>query len=115
MGFPVPHDECAGLNMGNDLTIQSGNWYYYEVHYKLSDPGQANGVFELWLDNCGASGTSCPATPTLRMRRTDVRNDRTSTNQLIRTLWFEAWSNPSSRGERLWDQIKVSKGGPIGR
>src|SRR5262245_12831257 len=39
MGFPVPMDVCQGQNVGNDITIQSGAWYFYEVHYKLSDPG----------------------------------------------------------------------------
>jgi hypothetical protein len=114
MGFPAPMDVCAGQNVGNDITITSGNWYYYEVHYRLSSPGGADGVFELWIDNCGPNGTTCPATPTLRMRRTDVRNNRVSTSELIRVLWFEAWSNPVSLGERYWDQIKVSKVGPIG-
>jgi len=71
-------------------------------------------VFELWVDNCGPTGTTCPATPTLRLRRTDVRNNRTSTNELIRVLWFESWAEPTSGGERYWDQIKVSKVGPIG-
>jgi hypothetical protein len=107
-------DLCQGQNLGNGIPIQSGNWYFYEVHYKLSSPGGSNGVFELWVDNCGSTGTSCPATPTLRLRRTDVRNGRASTSELIRVLWFEAWANPNSSGERYWDQIKVSKVGPIG-
>jgi hypothetical protein len=114
MGFPPPMDVCQSQNVGNGITIQSGNWYFYEVHYRLSSPGAADGVFELWVDSCGPNGTACPATPTLRMRRTDVRNDRTSTSELIRVLWFEAWSNPTSQGERYLDQIKVSKVGPIG-
>src|SRR5262249_39695098 len=114
MGFPVPMDLCQSQNMGNSLVIQPGNWYFYEVHYKLSSPGGSDGIFELWLDNCGPNGTSCPATPTQRMRLTNVQNSRTSTSQLIRVLWFEAWSNPVSLGERYWDQIKVSKVGPIG-
>jgi hypothetical protein len=114
MGFPLPMDVCQKQNMGNNITIQAGNWYFYEVHYRLSTPGQADGVFELWVDNCGPNGTTCPATPTLRMRRTDVNNGRASTSELIRVLWFEAWSNPASQGERYWDQIKVAKVGPIG-
>jgi hypothetical protein len=48
------------------------------------------------------------------MRRTDVNNNRSSASELIRVLWFEAWSNPVSRGERYWDQIKVARVGPIG-
>jgi len=114
MGFPVPMDICQKQNVGNDITIQAGNWYFYEVHYRLSTPGRADGLFELWVDNCGSSGTSCPAAPTLRMRRTDVNNGRTSTSELIRVLWFEAWSNPVTVGERYLDQIKVAKTGPIG-
>lgn len=114
MGFPVPMDVCQSQNLGNGLTIQSGNWYFYEVHYKLGGPGQANGLFELWLDNCGPNGNSCPANPTLRMRRSDVLNNRNSNSELIRVLWFEAWSNPLSQGERYWDRIKVSRVGPIG-
>ncbi len=114
MGFPVPMDVCQSQNLGNGLTIQPGNWYFYEVHYKLSSPGGSDGVFELWLDNCGPTGTACPSTPTLRLRRTDVQNNRTTSSQLIRVLWFEAWSNPVSQGERYIDQIKASKAGPIG-
>jgi hypothetical protein len=48
------------------------------------------------------------------MRRTNVNNGRTSSSELIRVLWFEAWSNPESQGERYLDQIKVAKVGPIG-
>lgn len=114
MGFPAPMDVCQLVNTGNSISIQSGNWYFYEVHYRLSTPGQSDGIFELWVDNCGPTGTACPATPTLRIRRTDVRNARTSTNELIRVLWFEAWANPRSGGERYWDQIKVARVGPIG-
>jgi hypothetical protein len=116
MGFPVPMDVCQSQNQGNNITIQSGNWYFYEVHYKLSDPGQSNGVFELWVNDCGPTVTtsSCGSAPILRLRRTDVNNARTSSNQLIRVLWFEAWANPVSSGERYLDQIKVSKTGPIG-
>jgi hypothetical protein len=114
MGFPVPVDVCQTQNQGNNLTITAGNWYFYEVHYKLSAPGQSNGVFELWVNNCGADGNSCGAAPTLRMRRSDINNNRASANEMIRVLWFEAWSNPVSRGERYWDQIKVARVGPIG-
>lgn len=108
MGMPQPMDECARQNLGNALTITSGNWYYYEVHYKLpTDITKADGVFELWLDNCGPDGKSCPATPTLRMRRTDLR---ISSMDLLSVIWLEAWSNPVSRGERYWDQVRAVAG-----
>lgn len=111
MGFPVPMDVCQRSNEGPlGFKIDSGNWYYYRVHYKLSSPGASNGVYELWIDNCGPTGTTCPATPTLRIRRADVNNNRASANELIRVLWFEAWSNPVSRGERYWDRIRAVEG-----
>lgn len=28
----------------------AGRWYCVEAHAKLNDPGQSNGVFELWID-----------------------------------------------------------------
>ncbi len=114
MHFNPPMDICQKQNQGNDLDFVAGNWYFTEVHYRLNSPGQANGLFELWVDNCGPSGTTCPATPTLRLRRSDVQTDRASTSEQIRVLWFEAWSEPFSFGERYVDQIKVSKVGPIG-
>ena len=108
MGMPQPMDECARQNLGNALTITSGNWYFYEVHYKLpSAVGRADGVFELWLDNCGPTGTACSGSPTLRMRREDLR---ISTSDLLSVIWLEAWSNPVSRGERYWDNIRAVEG-----
>jgi hypothetical protein len=116
MGIPgyKPNETCPTQNVGNNIVIEPGNWYFYEVHYRLSSPGQADGLFELWVDSCGPDGNACPSQPTLRMRLDDVSNDRVSTDELIRVLWFEAWSNPVSQGERYWDQIVVSKVGPIG-
>lgn len=114
MHFNPPQDICQRQNTGNDITWTAGNWYFTEVHFKLNTPGQSNGVFEMWVDNCGPDGTSCPATPTLRISRTDVLTDR-QTGEKITTLWFETYaSDPFSTGERLIDQIKVSKGGRIG-
>lgn len=112
MGFPSPEDKCEAPNVSN-LSIVPGRWYYIEARMKLGDPGQANGLFELYANDCGTNGV-CTGTPTLRTRRTNVRTNRASTSELIRVLWFESWSNPSSKGERYIDQIKASKVGPIG-
>lgn len=115
MHLNVPQDGCWNQNQNNDITMSAGNWYFVEVHYKLNTPGQANGLFELWVDNCGPNGTTCPATPTLRTRLPAVQTDRASLSEKITTLWFEAWAEgPFTTGERLVDQIKVSKVGPIG-
>ncbi len=114
MHFNPPMDICQKQNQASAIELVGGNWYFTEVHFKLNTPGQANGVFELWMDSCGSTGNSCPATPTLRIKRTDVQTDRANTGELIKVLWFEAWAEPFSVGERLLDQIKVSKVGPIG-
>ena len=130
MGFPAPagsnnQSVCANPNQGG-FSVQSGNWYFVEIHYMLNTPGQNDGVFELWMDSCGPDGNSCPVMPTLRMRypgtspglssaENPVRvNPRTNANERIRVLWFESWANPTLSGERYWDQIKVAKVGPIG-
>jgi len=118
MGFPVPQDECASPNVSG-ITVQSGRWYFIELHMKLNTlVGTANGVFEAWMDDCGTNGTSCPATPTLRMRRTNINYPRNSASELIRVLWWENWGNSTSSqgsiGTEKYDQIKASKVGPIG-
>lgn len=83
-------------------------WFYIEVHLKLNTPGVANGVYELWVDNCGPTGTSCPASPTLRAQHTNVRFRSSSDNSLIGDVWLENWANPKSSGEEYYDQIKVA-------
>jgi hypothetical protein len=71
----------------------------------------------VWMNDCGTTGV-CSGTPTLRMDRTNIRYNRTSTSELIRVLWFENWGNSTSSqgsiGTEKYDQIKVSKVGPIG-
>ncbi len=110
MGTPRP-DRCAPVT---SITISAGNWYFYEWHYKINDPGQANGVFELWVDNCGPTGASCPTVPTKRLDLRDIAINRTADDK-FRSIWFQAWSNPQSRGERLIDNIRVTEGNiPIG-
>lgn len=111
VGLPVPMDVCQGPNVSS-ISLQAGNWYFVELHFRLATPGGADGLVELWIDNCGPAGLSCPATPTLRTRVVNVRNP--PDYSMIRVLWFESWSNPQSRGQRYTDQILVSKVGPIG-
>ncbi|OUS77786.1 hypothetical protein B1748_03105 [Paenibacillus sp. MY03] len=42
-------DELAGTKPVMH-TDSAGEWHRIEVHAKLNDPGQANGVYELWID-----------------------------------------------------------------
>ena len=97
-------------NQGNELAFTPGHWYYIEVHLKLNSPGQSNGVFELWMDDCGTLGLGCNGPGTLRAsytNRDDLR-DSVSSHQ-IRQIWLENWANPGSTGTEYYDQIKVSK------
>lgn len=114
MGFPVPEDVCQSQNQGNNITIQSGRWYLFEIHMRLNSPvNQPDGLFELWVDDCGTDGRGCTGAQTLRMRRTDVRYPRASTAEKIGSLWWENWANPGSTGTEYYDQIVV-RTRPIG-
>jgi hypothetical protein len=97
------------------LEFQGNRWYFVEVHIKLSSPGAApDGTLEIWVNDCGTSGTGCTGTPTRRLSITNWRYARNSASELLGSLWWEDWGNPASTGDRLIDQIKVSKVGPIG-
>jgi hypothetical protein len=101
-------------NCQDVMILSTDRWYYIEVHLKLNTVGQSNGILQVWADDCGATGTSCPATPTLRLNISNWRFNRQDNSELIGSLWWENWANPGSVGTRLIDQIKVSKVGPIG-
>jgi hypothetical protein len=99
------------LNISN-ISLTHGTWWFIEYHIKLNDPDVNNGIWEVWIDNCGVNGNECTGAPTLRARHTDVRwrND----TALIGSIWLENWAKPGSVGETYYDQIKVSRIGPIG-
>jgi len=111
------YGEICRQNVGANQMATPGHWNFYELHVKLNTPGATNGVVEMYVNDCGASGTSCTGTPTLRMRHTQVDFGKTASNGGMGTLWFENWSNSpagGSIGQEWYDQIKVSKVGPIG-
>jgi len=37
-------------NQGTPVTFEKGRWYELQYRLKLNTPGQANGVFEMWID-----------------------------------------------------------------
>lgn len=73
----VDVDETGGLytrvnrfqNQGRNITLQPGNWYFFEWYLKLNDPGVSNGVTKLWVGDANAS----QSVETLRMHYTDMR------------------------------------------
>jgi hypothetical protein len=105
---------------GGSYRLQSGRWYCFEYRMKLNTPGQANGVAELWIDDCGVNGLGCAGTSTRRISVTNIRfSSRKSTSDRIEMVWLENWANSQNQGGSLgtgpyWDQVKASTVGPIG-
>jgi len=103
-------DNCGRQNQGNNITLQSGRWYFFELHVRAG----TSGLIEMWINDCGVNGVSCGALPTLRSRLTGTLPGNAN-GAHIQTIWLENWANPASTGTGpLWDQIKVSRVGPIG-
>ena len=102
---------CQAPNQSS-ITLQSGRWYFFEFHVIAH---ATNGTVELWINDCGADGTSCGASPVLRTRLTGQRLPGNGNGSQIQTIWLENWANPGSTGTGpYWDQIKASTVGPIG-
>ena len=95
-----------GTSKNTGFSLTGGRWYFIELHMNV-----ATGVLQVWADDCGVDGTTCPATPTLRLNVTGFAYP--SSGQ-VGAVWFENWANPGSSGTRLLDQIMVSRVGPIG-
>lgn len=75
-----------------------GKWYSIEVHIKLNDPGQSNGVFEYWINN------------TLQASKTDMNWVGNYEEYGINTVLFENyWNNGAPRDQnRYFDNIVIS-------
>jgi len=99
----------------NITSISSGRWYYIEIHAKLSTTSSSNdGRLRVWVNDCGAAGTACGASATLRLDRQNMSWNRNSSGEMLGALWWENWANPGSSGTSYIDQIVVSRTGPIG-
>jgi len=106
-------------NQGNvfDRSQHDDRWIYFEVHAEMnSAPGARDGVLEYYIDDCGPDGTSCPSTPTLRLRRTDFNWTPSGgcfgaawPNEGFDVIHFNGWSS-NSTGELQWDEVVVRDG-----
>lgn len=100
-------------NVGADLKMGNGKWYYVEYHYRLNTPGAYDGVFEMWMDDCGAAGV-CSGSPTLRTRYLNVKyRDSDEGQYRMGGFWLENWANKGSVGTTYYDQIVIATR-PIG-
>lgn len=116
-------DAYLHQNQGRDINVRNlnGHWIFLEFHVKLNTYNVRNGILEMWIDDCGTSGTLCTGTPTLRARYTNVGWSGISSfgptprhDAGFGELFLDIWGNPSDGGTILFDNIKVAKAGPIG-
>lgn len=114
--YAIKQGVNLSMNLGTDLFMSGGNWYYIELHLKLNTPGSSNGIFELWMDDCGPNGLGCTGPGTLRTRYTNVLFRNAGDSTQIGSIWLENWANPAPIGEMYYDQLKVSRirVGPVG-
>ena len=87
-------------NQGAEVITTPGRWQFVEMHVKMNTPGVADGIWELWLDDCG-DGTfpvNPVGSPTLKAQHLAVQWQGPTDNKSIVSIWFENWSNPISSG-----------------
>jgi hypothetical protein len=102
---------CQAPNVSS-ITLTSNRWYFFEMRVTAD---ATNGTIQLWINDCGAAGTSCGPLPILRTQMTGLRLPGNANGSTISGIWFESWANPVSTGTGpYWDQIKASTTGPIG-
>jgi hypothetical protein len=84
-------------------SLAPGRWYCVETHVKLNTPGQADGVFEFWVDQ------------RLEARRADLNWVKTWTAYGLNSILLETYWNQGSPAtqERYLDDFVVSRN-PIG-
>lgn len=113
--FSVAGDGNKGQNQGNIMPLcPSDHWYFVEHHWKLDSNG-ADGVWEMWINDCGPSGllADCGPSPILRARYTNINY---KDGAKMANLWFQNYlSGIDARpGESYLDEVLVMKTGPIG-
>lgn len=120
-GLAMTNNHAAGggtvfyQNVGDGLDFVAGNWYFIEIRLKLNTVGNADGIWQMWLNDGGPTGDFGGQSPTLRANYSNIDFGRVAGDTaLIGNLWLENWSNTSSFGEQFWANIKVATAGPIG-
>src|SRR5438132_12922502 len=88
------HAGCVRIK-GTPFSRKRGHWYYIELHVKLNTPGVYDGVYDLWLDDCGTNGLGCTGSGTLRAHYTNVFY-RADSSLTLGGFWFENFANVGS-------------------
>lgn len=79
-------------------SVHAGRWYCIEAHARLNEPGRANGLFELWIDDW------------LEARRADLDWVGRRSDYGINTVFLENYWNAGSPADqsRYFDDFVVS-------
>jgi hypothetical protein len=103
---------------GPRLIFQRGHWYYVEVHIRLNTitgtTANHDGLYDLWMDDCGTNGLGCTGPGTLRATYNKYKlwgpaQLNANGGAHIRGVWQENWSNnPVSLGTTYYDQYVVA-------
>ncbi len=117
-------DQFVGQNQGDPpgillydddpVTGNLDHWFYVEHRIRLDDAGQNNGLYQMWLNDCGVSGLDCtqPGSGTLRINITGRNFLQDGTGQpdsdRMDSMWIESWGNASSQGTQEYDQWVIS-------
>ena len=107
-----------GQNQGNNLFMTTGKVYYLELRFVLNTVDARNGIFQMWINDCGTTGV-CTGSPTLRSSYTNVFYRGNGFSEYLgnmRGLYLDIWGNPSDGGTLDIDQLIVARdaNGPIG-
>jgi len=101
-----PSLEWLGMRPGSTPIFspaEVGRWVCVEAHVKLNQPGQANGVFELWIDG------------KLEASRTDLNWHGSWQEFGINAVFLENyWNEGSARRQSRWFDDLVISTKPIG-
>ena len=102
-------------NQGNDLTLQPGRWYLFELYIKLNTLGKSDGIVKLWIDD---ASQPIP-TQTLRLFYTSLKYRNPQESCPIENFQLTDYhdvTTPAPGQHQRWDQIVVSLKpiGPMG-
>jgi len=91
-----------GGNIDLFSTENSGQWFCVVGHAKLNDPGEANGIFEFWINDSFQAGS-------YNLNWHGDYNENPN-NMMINAVFFENyWNNGSPvEQERYFDNIVIS-------
>jgi len=111
-GFPYAGDLTLTMNV-DPIEVTASKWWCVEAYIKLNTNGNSDGIFKLWVDDCGATGIN-PGSQTLRMNYTGLNFGYTgggADQGGIGTHWYENWANTgaSADRERYWTNFMVKE------